>query len=350
VYYFSEWLRNENVCTKYWRLFKVIFNMNLVLVWFIIYLSLSTEALAHVVFYTDEIPEEYITEQTARFPQRGWHRPFNSRSAIQEHRPDSGLNYRPQGRSSSSRSISPSEDRPSNPRYYEHKRNLRDSVNSNPQLFPRVTESDEDYERFALEPNPKHQILETQQAEEKTSNKGAEIEASNLDESYSSEETDPESYNPCNNTVPADPDDKVVSEETDPESYNPCNTTVPLVPDNNLDMNSIILIVGCIFATTIIVTIGGLICYMLCKKYKAAADVKYSATSSKNKSLPEGKRKAGQSTELYHFHYQRNILTAAEIPTAMEISAAAESSNTSVSETDTENTSECDSALFDHLK
>jgi len=34
-----------------WGTFKVIFNMNFVLLWFIIYVSLSSEVLANVEFY-----------------------------------------------------------------------------------------------------------------------------------------------------------------------------------------------------------------------------------------------------------------------------------------------------------
>jgi hypothetical protein len=49
-----------------WENFKVNFNMNLVIVWFIIYLSLSTEVLARAVFYADEIPEEYFREHRTR--------------------------------------------------------------------------------------------------------------------------------------------------------------------------------------------------------------------------------------------------------------------------------------------
>jgi hypothetical protein len=210
--------------------------MNLVIVWFIIYLSLSTEVLARAVFYADEIPEEYVTEQrTRRFPRRGRDGPFNSHSAIPEHMPDPRLTYRFQGRSSSSGHISPSEDNPSNPRYFEDKQSLTDNVNGIPQLLQSESESDEDYDRFALEPKSKHQILETpQQARGETSKEGAEIEVSNFDEAYSSDETDPENDNPSNIMVPADPDNKVLTEETDPENDNPSNFMVPADPDNKV--------------------------------------------------------------------------------------------------------------------
>jgi hypothetical protein len=312
--------------------------MNLVLVWFIIYLSLSTEARAHAVFYADEIPEEYVTEQMVkRFPQRGRHRHFNSGSAISEHTPDSGLTYRFQGRSSSSGNISPSEDSPSNPYHYEDKQSLTDNVNVNPQVFSSESESDEDYDRFALEPNPQHQILESpQQAEEETSNEEAEIEASNVAETYSSEETDPENYHPCNTTDQADPENKVVSEETDPESYHPCNTTAPPVPDNEFDTNTVILVVCCSVAAVILVTTGGVIWYTLCKKAKAGAHVKGSANRRKKNYFREGNPGLEKSAEIYHFlHQKRNLI-------------AMESSNPSVSETDSE--AEREMILFEHLK
>lgn len=309
--------------------------MNIVLVWFIICLSLSTEALARAVLYADDIPEEYVAEQRARrFPQRGPHRSSNSRSAIPEHRQDPRLTYRFHGDSSSSGNISPSEDSQSNPQH-PRKQNRIDNVNEIHRLIPRESKSDEDYDSFLLEPNPEHRILETpQQAEEETSNEREKIEA----ESYSSEETEPKNYHPCNNTVSADPDDKDVSEGTEQESDHPCNTTVPLVQDNFPDTTTIIVALCCIAVVVVLVTVGAAIFYTCRKKAKAAADVKYPATTRKRIIFPKDKPRVMHSAQIYHYQHQKRKLMAVE------------SSSVPVTETDSENGSDEEFTILDRLK
>lgn len=313
--------------------------MNIALVWFIIYLSLSTEALAHAVLYADEIPEEYVTEQRARrFPQRDPHLSSNSHSAIPEHKQDPGLTYGFHGGSSSSGNISPSEDSQSNPRY-PRKQNLIDNVNEIHRLVPRESESDEDYNSFLLEPNQEHRILETaQKGEEETSNEGDKTGASDFAEPHSSEETEPESDYPCNNTVPADPDDKVVSEETGQESDHPCNTTIPLVQENFFDTTTIIVALGCIALAVVLVTVGVTIWYTCRKKTKAAADVKYPATTCKTIIFPKGSPRAVHSAQIYHYQHQKRKLMAVQ------------SSSAPVTETESENGSDEELTILDRLK
>jgi hypothetical protein len=223
----------------------VIFNMNLALVWFIIYLLLSTEVLTYVVFYADETPEDYDTEQIAsRLPPRRRHRPFNSPSAIPEQGPDPGLTSRFPGRTSSSGNISPSADSPSNPRYYEDKQSLTDNLNVIPQAFPRQSKSRDDYDRFALNPNPEHTTLETyQQAEQETGNERGETETSNFFKTYLSDETDPENDHLLKRAVPTD------------SGY-------------TFDTNFIIFVVGCSAAVVTLLTIIG-VCFW-CKPRKKA--------------------------------------------------------------------------------
>jgi hypothetical protein len=395
--------------------------MKHVFVLFIIYLSLSTDALAHVLFYADEIPEEHVPEQMSRkfperdrrrpfksrsaipedtpdtglayrfqgrssssgnispsednpsnqryyedkesptdnanvipqlfpeehvpeqmsrrFLQRGRRRPFNSRSAIPEDTPDTELTYRFQGRSSSSGNISPSEDKPSNQRYYKDKQSVTDNVNVIPQLFSRGSESDENYDGSALGPNPEHQILESpRQAKAEASNDEDETEASNYAEEYSPEETNPEIYHQCNSTVPADQDIMAVSEETDPESYHPCNTTVPPVPYKKFDNNFIIQIVSCSAAAVALIIIIIVSLYKLCKKRKTAAHVQYTVHNTRAKvSFPRSKRKLAHSAQMYHYQHQTWKPLAHE------------SSPTSVSENDTDKEEQEDRMLREYL-
>jgi hypothetical protein len=284
---------------KIWENFKVIFNMNLVLFWFIIYLSLSTEVLSHVVFSADETPEKYVREQqmARRFPQRSRHRHFKSPRAIPRQRPAQGLTYRLTGRSSSSGNISPSADNLSNPRYYEDKQNLPDNLHVIPQVFPRQSKSREDYDRFALDPNPEHQILETsQQAEQETSNERAEIETSNFAKAY-------------------------LADETSPENDHPLKITVPTDLDYKLDTNFIIFVVGCSTAAVAVLTIIGVwIWYKCYKKANKEFDVKDDGRLS-------------QSGHMYHFHHQKRQILGIQ------------SSNGPPSETDGEEESEMELIL-----
>jgi hypothetical protein len=51
VYWFSKMAKEWQHMDQIWGNFKVMFSMNLVLLWFVIYVSLSSEVLANVEFY-----------------------------------------------------------------------------------------------------------------------------------------------------------------------------------------------------------------------------------------------------------------------------------------------------------
>jgi hypothetical protein len=259
--------------------------MNLLLVWFIIYLSLSTKVLANVEFYADENPEDYVTEEVARrFRQEDQRRPFNSPGEIPKQTPHRGFTYRSPGRSTSLGNISPFAVSQSDPE----------------------SKSDEDYDGFALDPDPEYQILGIpQQAGEKT--KGTNLHS---------------------------------SEETEPESYHLHKTPVPADPGNKFSLYSLALLFVCCAAAAVGMTAVGIIWYKLQKNAKRAADVKYpanGATGSSTEDSPMGDKRLAWSAQVYHFlHQKEQIITV-------------ESGNEYTSATESGEESEGDITLYEEL-
>lgn len=73
-----------------------------------------------------------------------------------------------------------------------------------PNLFPRQSKADEDYDRFAFDPNPESQTLRTTQQIEQKIN-GEETEVSNFAKLQPHDETDPASEHIHKTPVSADP-------------------------------------------------------------------------------------------------------------------------------------------------
>ncbi|PNF20832.1 hypothetical protein B7P43_G12068 [Cryptotermes secundus] len=288
--------------------------MKLVLLWFIIYVSLSSEVLASVEFYPDVTPEDYVIEQVARrFLQDSQHRPFNSPGAIPGLRPDPGFTYRFPVHSPSTEETSPFAVSPSDPRYYEDTRSLTDNLDVIQHLFPRQPKSEEDYnDRFSFDLNTGPQTVRTpQEAGQKTSDEEADTETSSLDKVSSSEETNPSIYQLYKTPVSADPDDKS-------------------------DLYFIALVAGCSAAAVVGVIVAGISWYKLQKNAKAAADVEYPAygVTGPNKEVsPTGDRRLAQSAQMYHYQHQKQQIIAME-------SRVTNERNGSVSEAESEEENE----------
>jgi hypothetical protein len=291
------------------RNFKIIFNMNLVRLWFIIYLSLSTEVLAYLEFQADEIPEDNFRDQVARrLQQKGQRRRFNSRHAIPKQRPHPRLTYRFPGRLYSSENISPFTHSSSNRRYYGDKHSLADNQNVISQMFPRQYESDEGYDRFALDTNPEDQIFETpQKVGEDTKSKGDGTEASNFEKEYSSAETDAENFKTA-----------VTDERID-----------------EMDRRLFALVLGGITSVMFGVIAAVTIYYKLKKRSKAAEILTYGSTYPRTKRLQKDDKRLRQAAQMYHFQHQKRRMLAVS------------SSNGHSSETESDEGNEGDTTLFE---
>lgn len=288
--------------------FKVIFSMNFVLLWFIVYASLNSEVIANVQFYPDVTPEDYIIEQLAKkFLQQNQRRPFNSPGIIPQLRPDPGFTYRFPELSSVSDGTSPFAVSPSDPRYYEDTRGLTDNPDIIQHLFPRQSKSDEDYDRFAFDLNPESQTLRTtQQTEQKTNEEESEV--SNSAKLQQHDGTDPASEQIYKTPVSADP--------------------------GHLYFTAII--VGAYVVAVFTLLVGGVIWYKVMMKNKADADVEYPAygVTGPNKEIsPTGDRRLAQSAQMYHYQHQKQQIIAME-------SRVTNERNGSVSEAESEEENE----------
>lgn len=78
-----------------------------------------------------------------------------------------------------------------------------DNPETIPDLFPRQSKADEDYDRFAFDLNPESQTLTTNQIEHKIN--GEETEISNFAKVQPHNKTDPASEQIYKTPVPADP-------------------------------------------------------------------------------------------------------------------------------------------------
>lgn len=291
-----------------WGTFKVIFSMNLVLLWFIVYASLDSEVLANVEFYPDVTPEDYFIEQLARkLNQESQHRPFNNPVIIPQLRPDPGFTYSFPERSSLSDETSNFAVSPSDPRYYEDTRSLTDNPEITPDLFPRQSKADDDFDRFPYDVNPESETLRTtQQIEQKTN--GEETVISNFAKVQPHDITEPTSEQIYKIPVSADP--------------------------GHLYFTAIV--VGCYVAAVFALLLGGVVWYKVMMKTKAAADVEYPAygVTGPNKEIsPTGDRRLAQSAQMYHYQHQKQQIIAME-------SRVTNERNGSVSEAESEEENE----------
>lgn len=282
--------------------------MNLVLLWFIVYASLNSEVLANVEFYPDVTPEDYVIEQLAkRFLQERQSRPFNNPGIIPQLRPDPEFTYRFPERSSVSDETSPFAISPSDPRYYEDIRDLTDNPDKIPNLFPRQSKADEDFDRFVFDVNPESQTPRTSQQLEQKIN-GEETENSNVSKVQPYDGTEPASEQIYKTPVSADP--------------------------GHLYFTAIV--VGCYVAAVFALLLGGVVWYKVMMKAKAAADVEYPAygVTGPNKEIsPTGDRRLAQSAQMYHYQHQKQQIIAME-------SRVTNERNGSVSEAESEEENE----------
>jgi hypothetical protein len=276
--------------------------MNLVWLWLIIYLSLSTEVLAYLEFHADEIPEDnFRGHEARRLQQKGQRRRFNSLHAIPKQRPHPRLNYRFPGRFYSSENIPPFTDSPSNRRYYEDKHSLADNQNIISQTFPKRYESEEGYE------NSEDHIFETPEQVEDTKSKEDEIGDSNFEKEYSSAETDVE------------------------------NMKTPVTDEriDQMDRRLFALVLGGITSAMFGVIAAVIIYYKLKKKSKAAEILTYGPTFPYTKRLQKDDKRLRQAAQMYHFQHQKRRMLAVS------------SSNGRTSESESDEGNELDTTLFE---
>jgi hypothetical protein len=331
--------------------------MNLVLIWFIIYLSLSTEVLANVQFHALQAPGGYFRDRVARrVPQKGQRHRFNTPQTTPKQRPDPALTYRFPGRLSSSENISPFTASPSNRRYHEDKHILADNRNVISHKFPHHSESDkahdrfagnrnvishkfprhsksdkayyrfadkqnvishkfphqfesdEGYDGFASDTNPEDQIFENpQQIGEETESKGDETGASDFEKEYLSAELDPE------------------------------NVKTPVTNDRNneFDKRLFALVLSAITAVMVAVIAIVIIHNRLKKRSKASEVVAYGDCCPRMKRVQKDDKRLRHAAQVYHFQHQKRRMLAVS------------SSNGRTSETETEEGSELDTSLFE---
>ncbi|XP_069696435.1 neural proliferation differentiation and control protein 1 isoform X2 [Periplaneta americana] len=278
-----------------WGIFKVIFSMNLVLLWFVTYVTLSSEVLAHTDFF-DSAPEDDIIEELQRRIEEVERRRFlNNGGPMPELRPGPAFTYQFPERSLSPEKSSTFAVNPSDPRYYyEESQSLTDNPDSAPNVFSRQSKSDEDYEvESTAELNPESQTLKT---------------------SVENESRTPEAA---------------------PVTYRVYKTPVPVDADNS-DLYFIAIVAGCSAAAVVGVIVIGISWYKLQKNAKAAADVEYPAygVTGPNKEVsPTGDRRLAQSAQMYHYQHQKQQIIAME-------SRVTNERNGSVSEAESEEENE----------
>jgi nitrogen fixation-related uncharacterized protein len=250
--------------------------MKRVLLWFVIYLSLSIEFQAKAEFHAEETPQHYFTEQVARrFPNKGKSSRFDSVDAIPKRRPNLGLTYRDPAHLSTSENVLRLTKSPSNQRYYEVERNSIGNQDAILQFVSRQPKSIWDDDRFALDTDPEYQTFET------LDYAGADIEDSKFEEESASEE-----IVPIGSKTPVHND-----------------------PGKASGYYSFLLVVSTAAFLIGMLAIA-LICYKFHKRNRAVLFLECDETGTGKKYCQNGDRKLRQYAQMYHFlHQKRKILS-----------------------------------------